>query len=334
MDQAIYEPVTDTIFGVSGQWLYQFNATTGAFIQGTRFTTDAQSPSSIATDGAGKLFCGVAKAAFVDWGSGSAAMLDRDIFLVDAATLAVTRFNFGGKFGGVSDGPSSIALQGWINLIYGASRLFGNRSDFSGAFVTAHVFKVDPLNLPGYSEVGNTASEDMAFDATNSLIWIALGNGDGIGVIDAAFANSASGFGTPDYPPYSSGVCFNSANNKGYCATNSKYLMQASGTAAVAALTAGVGFGGTFTVTVLDTGRATCNARRIKSVNGFRSNPLNGQLLIPSPADDTVLVWNPALDTSGSMVIKTGFTAPFDVVVCPTANFALQSGTTGLKQIT
>ncbi len=67
MDAAIYEPTTNRIFGVKGQWLYQFNAVTGAFIQGLRFTTDAQSPTSIATDGASATSIAVSALYFADW---------------------------------------------------------------------------------------------------------------------------------------------------------------------------------------------------------------------------------------------------------------------------
>ena len=63
-------------------------------------------------------------------------------------------------------------------------------------------------------------------------------------------------------------------------------------------------------------------------------NPYNGKVLIPAWDEDLVLVWNPNTDNVADMVIKSGFTAPFDIVHCPTASFAVQSGSTGLKIIT
>ncbi len=212
-------------------------------------------------------------------------------------------------------------------LLYGF--LFGHPNNNTS---TGELFSVTPSPL-GAIALDNPSSNgltgepnDIAYDSVNGVIWVAAAADNEIycRVADGTWATGANqcsaGGSIMLYPM---GICYNAAQNKIYAVTGTQYLLSSLASLAVP------GFS-TFALTQLDTGRAAANPWRIKSVNGMSANPYNGKILIPSPADDTVLVWNPALDTAGTMVVIPGMTAAFDIVNCPTKSFALVTGPQGL----
>lgn len=331
MDAAIYEPTSNSIWGVRGQWLFNFNSTNGAFINQYQFTKDAQSQSSIAAMG-GSLYVGVSAAKYIDAANSPGSFLNRDIFRINPANgQVISQFNWGNKLDAhANNGADTLPNPacGWYNLTPAGTLLFGflfGNPDFN----QQRAFNVvpSPLGAISLDSSGSTGSvNDIAYDSFNNVIWVASVNFQEIYAViaDGTWGSScASAFQTL----YPMGICYNAAQNKVYAVTGTGQILMVIATAAVP------GFNPNFAVTTLNTGQGNCNAWRIRSVNNLPGNPLNGKVLIPSLVDGNILVWDPALDTIGSMVIKTGFTAPFDIVVCPTANFALQSGTTGLKQI-
>lgn len=313
MDQAIYEPTTQKIFGVRGQWLFQFNATTGALEASLRFTSNAQCVSCITAFG-GNLYCGVNN---VPWntysGLPSFVRNDLDVFIVSAAGFSVT---------GRLNSFTNVGKSGFGALVNDGTNLYGTIQ--TGTLPNDLLaFKVLP-SVPGGLTTHSLGQRitDMAYDSVNSLLWFSDPDFTQAGAEKTDFSNGQVNDTTTD--PFC-GCCYNSAQNKAYFVAGGEAFSK------ILATDMTPGFVYPTTMTTLHTGRINANPVRIKSVNNLVGNPLNAKVLIPTWADDAVVVWNPLTDTVDS--VKTGFTAPFDIVSTPTKNFAVQTGTTALKEI-
>jgi len=320
MNQALFEPATGTIVGIRGQWLLQFNATTGAFIQAMRFSDDAAGVSCM-TILNGKIYCGVLFSPITDYAAGNSA--GRDIFVVDAATFALaSRFNLGS----ISQTVDSEIQAGYRMLTNNGTRIAGfTYTQGSTPQDTVGDFEFDPTDIAGTFQRASysTFAEDSSYDSVNGVYWIPDAGGSRIECKQSPFGGSdcrsTSGLIT------SHGITYNSDQNKVFCVLGDESFVEVNASDAVPAFS-------DFPFTTRHTGRINCNAIRVKSVNGQSGNAHNGKVLIPTWADDAVVIWDPATNAVES--VQTGFTAPFDIVVCPTANWAVQSGVVGLKEIT
>lgn len=326
MDAAIYEPTTQKIFGVRGQWLFQFNSTTGALEQSARFTTDVLWLSSLVAL-AGKLYCAanLGPTTAPQWTTGPSDFNNWDMFVVDATTLTVVgRWNLFNTlphaFSPFASNPHSLVADG--SFIYGGIAGLPGDTGFDRAF------KIDPTNIAGASiSTPPKYVSDLCYDPTNGAIGMADRGFGQIGVTQiSTFGTGGEMFAYNDtFNKAILGITYNTAQNKYYAVSGEESFIMARGADIFPGYTA------EFTVTTLHTGRINANPFRIKSVNNQAGNPLNGKVLIPTWNDDAVVVWNPLTDAVDS--VKTGFTAPFDVVSTPTKNWAVQTGTTGLKEI-
>lgn len=320
MDQAIYEPTTQKIFGVRGQWLMQFSSVTGALEQSARFAKDVTSISTITVLGT-TLYMGTSYVPSSDL-LAVTPFPDVDIYTVGAAdfvtngvSASFSRLNLGAKNRGYSF-LTNIIARGWQSMVTVGTKLLGF-NDGQG------LWTVDPTNLPGFANSSFLTGEDIAVDTFNNVVWIASPGDPDVW----AFSNNFASF-CNDTNGNLNGVCgvtYNAAQNKAYAVN---------GTFQFWSIPAAGSFPGftNFTAVQKSTGRINANPVRIKSVNNQVGNPHNGKVLIPTWNDDAVVIWNPLTEAVDSTL--TGFTAPFDVVVCPTTNWAVQSGTSGLKQIT
>jgi hypothetical protein len=320
LDAAIYVGSTvDKIFGVRGQWLFQFNSTTGALENSLRFAPNAAGLSSITAIGT-KLYISTSMNPNTDF---STYLDPGDIFVVDATTFTYNgRLNFdtviGGSYRTVGFGP--LTTNGTVLQVVLTQAGSGRDT------LLKKIISVDPSNLPGFSVGADTGCfTDISYDSTQSLVWMPDSYDLAIYAFNAVVSNYNYGAGLATGP---TGITYNLAQNKVYAVQGNKTLFVTNAAAALP-LTGS----STLVVTTVDTTRATATPARIKSVNGLAGNPYNGLLLIPCWSDDTVLVWDPATDLVADMVVKTGFTAPFDIVNTPTKSFAVQTGTAGLKEI-
>lgn len=316
LDQAIFEPVSGFIFGVRGQWIYKFSAVDGSVISSARFVADAQSPSCI-TSIAGVIYCGVGYTPLSTYNNGTSP--NRDIFMVDASLNVTGRQNLF-DFVDITSYPS-----GYRHLFTDGTYLAGwTYSNRTTTHDTTGLFQFDPTNIGAtFSRVTTDFGDDWCYDPVNNVFWLADSQGPDIWVFqtrnaipNVCFDNG--GLGLPH------GITYNQAQNKVYVVQGNDTVVK------VNAADAMPGFNN-FNVTTFHTGRLASNPFRIKSCNNLPSNPYNGKVLIPTWADDAVVIWDPATDTVNS--VKTGFTAPWDIVHCPTASFAVQNHTTGLKVI-
>lgn len=313
MDQALYDSVTATIFGVRGQWLFQFNATTGAFIRAMRFTVNASCTSCLTILG-GRVYCGVSNVAWNNYsGAPSFDRNDLDVFVVDTVSFTlVDRWNSFSNVG--KSGFVSLTNNG--TLIYGSIQTAVLPNDLLA-------FVVNPAAPAGLT-THNIGSQprDLVYDSFNSVIWYADGLAQQFGVEKSDFTNGTTNDTVAS--PFC-GCCYNLAQNKAYFVLGGETFTKINAVDVIPSFTFEAPF------TTLHTGQVNANPIRIKSVNGLVGNNHNGKVLIPCWQDDTVIVWNPATDSVDS--VQAGFTAPIDVVVTPTKNFAVQSGVTGLREI-
>lgn len=319
IDQAIYHAGTDKIYGVKGQWVFKFNATTGALEASLKFAPDIGGVSSITSIGT-KLYIGTTYSGGDNVNSILPYKL-RDIYVVDTTTFAlpVSRFNFDSKLT-VFFGARNVEQWaiGWRHLLTDGTKLFGDLDE-------GQIFRVDPTNLPGYAFQGFDCPPDMAYDPTNVVLWFTQPYSPNVFAVDATnFANSCSDTG--GMSDAVNGICFCVAQNKAYFVQGDFNIGMISAAGHFPGFT-------NFGFTLFNTGRINANPIHVKAVNNLVGNPLNGKVLIPAWDDDTVLVWNPATDNPADMGVKAGFTSPVDIVSTPTKNWAVQTGTTPLKEI-
>lgn len=311
MDSAVYEASTQKIFGVRGQWLFQFNSVTGALENSLRFMTTVNGFSSITTFGGG-LYIGVSWQPTINWQNVIYAP-DVDIYKVDAASFTVVgRLNLGGKntFGTTTE------FAGFRYLTNNGAALFGTVQD-------GQLFNVDPTNVPGYTSTNVQTISDCAYDSHNNVLWVPVPKFPNIYCYDTTFGSTC--FDTNGNLNTICGICYNSAQNKVYAVDGTFAFYSFSAALAVPGFT-------NFAVNSFNSGRINSTAFRIKSVNNLPSNPRNGKILMPTWADDSVLVIDPLTDTVTNVL--TGFTSPWDIVSTPSKNWAIQTGATALKEIT
>lgn len=317
LDSAIYEPTTQKIFGVRGQWLYRFSSVTGSLEASLRVCNQARALSCITAMG-GNLYVGVTFVANTTMATLS-TWPNRDIYKVNAAAFTVTgplgltahiQFHPGTKI------PDYWTL-GWNALVNDGTKLYGVCND-------GDVFSVDPTNIAGYARTSFGVVSDITYDSTNNALWIPEVGFPSFYAIDKTnLANFALNSGTP--APTISGITFCAAQNKIYFSQGDFNIGMIN---AASAFPGPVGFA----FTTFNTGRINSTSVKLKAVNNQVGNPHNGKILMPTFDDDAVVIWNPATDVIES--VQTGFSSPFDIVVCPTANFAVQTSSIGLKIIT
>lgn len=324
LDEAVYESVTGFIFGVRGQWIYKCSATDGSVLDSQRFTANAYGDTSITALG-GKLYCGVRITPLSDFYNGTD--LDRDVFIVDAATFTVTgRLNIGTDFASTNN----VLRSGYKSMTNDGTHLSGyNMSNGSPAIQVFGVFDADPSNFAATKTNGAfNFCDDICYDSFNNVYWIADSMARLIwvsqthpikGGLNYSYNNGLSAAQNVH------GITYNLAQNKVYAVTGTEEIYTANAADAMPGYNH-------FNLTSIHTGHFEMNPIRIKSVNDLAGNPLNGKVLIPTWDGDTVLVWDPATDTVEDT--KTGFSSPIDIVVCPTVNFAVQTSSTGLVLIT
>lgn len=326
LDQAIYESTTQKIFGVRGQWLFQFNSVSGALEQSLRFANDVTRTSTITALG-GTLYIGTQYQPNANLQAGT-PYPDVDIYKVNPGGFAVSgRLNLGAKNSYFNTHP---ICNGWQYMVTVGTKLFGFNDGVD-------LFTVDPTNVPGFvGHSGLTTIGDTSVDTVNGVVWIAAPNDPDV----YAFANDLSN-DCFDTNGNLNGVCgvtwwkptgIGFPNGKAYAVHGAEDFWSIDATGHFPGFT-------NFTAVNVHTGIINANPIRIKAVNNLPLNPLNGKVLIPCWSDasgpggsDSVIVWNPITDSVVAPV-RTGFTAPFDIVSTPTTNWAVQSGTVGLKQI-
>lgn len=317
LDQAIYVASTDKIYGVRGQWVFQFNATTGVLEKSARFANDALFGESSIVNIGSFLYIGtwrtITNPNVSPFGTG-------DIYKVD---LALTTSVALGLF-------SSTNGYGFSNLVTDGTLIWGT-TGFDRTFTARQVFHVNP-SPSAYTEIQTASGSgahpivDVEWDANYNVLWMAESIGPQVEGFCIAATPKMANIGNPA-PPQLFGLTRYPAAQKLYCVGRNQNVIKLNADQAVATLPASFS---TATWTSL-AGLLLANATPIK----IKFNAHDSLIYVPEWNNDTVQVINPATDlVVGS---QTGFSSPIDCVfqtVAPFTKWAVQNSAVGLKQIT
>lgn len=317
LDQAIYSASNNKIYGVRGQYIYQFNASTAALENTLRFI-DAG------------LFC---EASVVKVGTFLYASIWRSILDPNPSPFGISDM-YKIDLGLTTSTALGIALSitgsglGFGNLITDGTYIMG-ATGYQQKITPKGRFAVDPTNIATYSEwnseAGNSAPLiDLEWDDTNKTIWEAESAGPecdayyvpaGTKLTDSSVANPTppSIFGLTRYP----------TGTKIYCVGRNRNIIKVNGNEAVATLPA---FFSNATWSTL-TNILSVGATPVK----IKYNSNDGLIYVPTWTGDKVEVLNPTTDTITA--IKSGFSSPIDCVFTPTKKWAVQNSSVGLKEI-
>jgi hypothetical protein len=325
LTQAIYSAAQDCIYGVNGQWVYKFNATTGAKEAEFRFVDDVMFSESYIVEipGNSSLYIGTWRAGVEVVGS---AIAGSDIFAVNYAlnTSVALGLNGVGPFTAVSS--TTFGLNGFTNLVTDGTLIYG----FYGPRA-ALVFSVDPTNIAGTADTDSfgvaqgSGINDIAIDTNNSVLWMTGTTDQQLWCKAADLTSVQEAHSDPTPIDTMLGVCVipngTPANVKVYCVTGSDLVIKAT----VSDAYSGLPFLNNFAFTNLTILAADSKPMRI------RYNSYDGFVYIPTWSNDTVEKLNPATDTISQ--IYTGFTNPVDIVCTPTKIWAVQWSEVGLREV-
>lgn len=312
MDSACYDSVNGNIIGVRGGRAYQCNATTGA-VNASPAPFDYQ-----------QLAFGQATVVFANNLCYAACMstphydvaafgTNRNFYRLNTLTLQPAQtFNFKTNFGlplnnaALESGlmvmrpfGTGIFAMGFKSAVNPSLNLF----NFSAIDPTT--YSLVDIGFYGYPSfgIGVVGGETFTFWARQDANTIASYGWGGTG-FNENVADAGRGYYATEYAP---------VQNRVYVTREFQFIdVYDNATAPNFILT-------------IDTTRSTFNGVNIKF------NSVDGLLYIAGGADNTVIVLNPA---GNSFVVKTGFDLPFDFVFTPSKKFAVQLGSTPLKEIT
>lgn len=322
LDQAIYSGAQGAIYGVRGQWIYKFNATTGNKVSEFRFVDDVIFGEASIVEIGAFLYVGVWRTVFDD--IATPVPPHRDVFKIAANFSSSTPLGLGALAPYVGNRWDFTFPQyscGFTNLATNGTLLFGTLQAAG-----SQIFKVDPTNLPGAIliniPVGPASIIGFEYDPVNLLFWIADSAIPGINAVDQDYdinflSNGDVGGMTSLY-----GVTYSPANVKVY---------GVNGTNGITKIDANVGlplagFPPSFTWSTLNILAAAAKPMRIKY------NAQDGLIYVPTWSNDTVEIIDPAFDANPP-VVKSGFNSPIDCVFTPSKKFAVQNSGKGLKEI-
>jgi len=319
LNHAIYESGRDVIYGVSGGYIYQLNATTGEKITSARFFENRFYDSYIAyssiTD---KLYV---TAWMTDTGN-NVVITDRRVkwlFKIDPDTLAVdTAFNYDV----VSGFGSSILSSEFFES--GPRELISINGNIYGVYFAATTSS-NGLALYSFDAAGETWNNSttnnrnvafnlgLVYDPDNDVIWVATEQGASSFDLLMSAVDTVDITGTSDPKP--KGLCYRSGH---------LYFTLHEGSAIQQYNVQKVRISDDNNTTI-DLGDVNAKPKKI------RYRDTNDRIYVPTFSGDTVVIIDPATDTVEST--KTGFDSPIDVVFTPTKVWAVQHGALGLKEV-
>lgn len=322
LDAATYVPSTGKIVGVRGGYLFSFNATTGAKESSARFATPVFSGSCIAYEPVSNRLVVGCWNEWHEWIGSAALVPGKGLYNVNPASFAVISHNvsfpldfpFGDlELTALPDGVHSLFASG--GTVYGLVQS-NNVSGGRGGLLWFNPGTDSLISVGGGQYSSNQGQPGSLVVTTNGI------------VIPSAFSrmriyDKAAPTATPlfdvNYPALVPDT--DSSGLSGVVADGSENLYWIDRSDAIIKtapdLTGGVR---------LSVGDAA--ARYF----GIAYNSNDGYIYLANPLGNTVAVWNPATDTL--VAIKTGFDSPHGFVFSPTAKFAVQHSTSGLKLIT
>lgn len=304
LDNAIYSAAQDKIYGVNGQWIFKFNASTGAREAEFRFVGDNIFGEGSIVEVGGFLYVGLWREPASDF---------PDIYKIPYDFSSSTAL-----------GLTASGLQGYYNLDTDGTNIFFYGDAGVG---TVAIYAFDPSNPIGTLSSSDTGSgvgllNQIQMDTAHNIVWYARNaRSSGLGCTDGVFPlSTGSLFELSSSPPAANQWSTGCA----YVGTGKLYGVNGRTNAVLKGNAPNTP--GSFGFSVLSILQSSARPYKI------RYNPHDGLVYIPTFSGDTVEVLDPATDTISA--IKTGFTAPFDCVFTPAKKWALQNYRTPLKEIT
>lgn len=313
METAIYVSSIDKILGCSGAYIHKCNATTGARESSTKIASPVLGPSTLALHGNGLVYwAGWFDPSWVDL-SADLASPRADFYPVTPSTMAVgAPIDIGSIFPDLQgfirrglNGPHAVLSSGsYLYFLYrfqaGGGQLFRINPDNTAQNNTNSAYGWDGWNAWQH---GTDGSFIYWPDPLNQYV-----RRGGITFAALARCNLLNADETP--------VAVEHAGTNQYAVCGNGWLIKVTGYAASGP--------GSYTPFDLEPTQA--------GIKPFKIRYIGGLLYLPCQATNTVLIWNPATDTVVSL--ETGFDGPVDVVGTGSKVFAVQSGPTGLREIT
>lgn len=318
MDQAVFASNPNLIIGIRGSRLFQCNATTGAVVTTADIGTVGWGKSCLAYDsGSNKVFCSTwntPEYVIKHIGFFDVPVSERNFYRINPSTLAVElATDFQSNFG-VSESDSTLQEVGICAMDSSGGNIFcrwwaaphaGGSTGGSLMFSAANVATFHNGNegtQGGFPHVvyGAVAGNDNAFFVDNQ----------GLQIIRYDYtANSEHVFSfTPPQNPLVAGFAPVQQHVLVTDVAQKIYVFDLAGALLATIDTLRSGFNGV----------------------AARYNSVDGQVYVAGGNDNTVCVINPATNT---FVIKTGFDVPVDFVFTASKKFAVQAGSTPLKEI-
>ncbi len=323
LDSAIYSSSQDCIYAVRSQYVYKFNATTGAKESEFRFVDDVIFSEASIVELGGFLYIGVWRAAIEITGTD---VDHADIFKVNYALTTSTALGLPGTGPFTKVAGTFGDSGGFCSLVTDGTSIYGYYGPRARTF-----FSVDPTNIPGADTDDLSVGEGMnlnqiEIDTANGILWVTGTDNQEIWCKEKNLAGIEEAGNTGAPIDTILGVCVvpNAAPTsvKVYYVTGSDTIIKANVADAYASLPTL----SSFSYSSLAILQGDAKPMRI------RYNPNDGLVYIPTWSKDQVEIMDPATDTITS--VKTGFTNPIDVVFTPTRKFAVQNSSVGLREIT
>lgn len=324
LDTAIYSLVEDAIFGVRGQYVYRFNANTGALEETLRFCEGICFGEASILELNGKLYIGVWRGLLPE--VSPQFDVNRDIYIVDYNLVGSVSMGLSAAIDAVHSGtlypyvnrPDSWTA-GFSNLVTNGVEIVG----FSDASAE-RIFKVDPTNVAGVTfqnaNIDRAAMVQMTYDSTHDCVFINNPRSQEFEVMDfTTFDNLTRAEATPTAVT-TFGHCYVSTTTKVYAVRGTQDLVKFNVNESFPLS------GVDFTWSHLP-GMLPVNANPFR----IRFNLNDGMIYVPNWGADSVTIIDPATDTSVNTV--TGFESPIDMVFTPTKVFAVQNAARGLKEL-
>lgn len=322
LDQAIYVPELDKIFGVRDQWLYKFNAS-GQYESSLRFAKVIEQShiAALGTTGYIASWHGV-----IEDFNDQHVLPDRDVTVVDLTSMSVTR---------------KMGLQSYIGLEYRTmpnAEFCGFKNIVTNGTGDLFVYeendgwyRVNPVtSFTGYLDnYDDNTIHDGSVDKEGGVIWWTSNFTPDIYATDInypdTFISTNLANNTPSSPKFL-GITFVSGHRWAYAVAGNNNLIQISGT--------GVSGSSSYYPPLkwaqIDLSLQDASLSGICPIK-VKHNIYDDKVYIPTWTDDRVIIFDPV--THLITAIKSGFSSPFDMVFTPTKQFAVQQSVSGLKEI-
>lgn len=307
---AVYVAATDKILGASGNYIVEFNATTGAVIRAVKAIAPMYGPAHICLAGTDPYVAYHSDRSAQSEASPSATHIRNDIFPVDPTTLFI----------GTGIGVYNKAWVANYGAVVGPRQFLqiGTRIYFlypvSGEVWIIYMDKTNPAIFNQQHANTGFWSEQISTDGT--YIYIPDPAYPEINRRNTALTYSGYADTTGYWPVACEWVPAPISQVHAVCAD--KWLLRVTSFTTHTAVPTDL----EVLIGSVVTGIKPLRLR-------YRASDLN--VYIPVQNKDGIIVYTPG---TGTAVWKSGFESPVDVVFTPTKAFAVQSSIIGLKEIT